>query len=185
MHAMLFVAWFSTHEVKLGNAGAESVSHSIDIQLLAQANIKPANRPVTSSQKAATSKPAEKDLTQPIRQKTTNTHSAQQDNNVITPSDQAAEAKTEKFYTLLHTAINKQKYYPVSALRMQQQGTVRISFRLFNNGDLEEVEVSQSSGYHSLDNAALLAVKSIQPFHPAAEYIASVENFQLDIIFQL
>lgn len=96
-----------------------------------------------------------------------------------------SQQNTYALYKLLYSAINQQKHYPLSALRMKQQGKVRVSFRLFNNGNLDDVEVSHSSGYRSLDNAALLAVKRIQPFHPAADYVASAKDFQLDIIFQL
>ncbi|MGD8483286.1 MAG: TonB family protein [Thioalkalispiraceae bacterium] len=100
-------------------------------------------------------------------------------------TNQQATANFDALYQLLHHAINQNKHYPLAALRMRQQGKVRVSFKLFNNGNVDALQVAQSSGYHSLDKAALLAVERIQPFQPAADYIAQVKDFQLDIIFQL
>lgn len=183
LHAIFFVAWTNTHENKTATIVAEQTNHNIDIQIVSQAETPPDIVPATKPRKPVTNKPFHKDIEQPVEKLAEKNFSAGQ--NTPTQKHEPAGDKTQILYNLLHTAINEHKYYPLSALRMQQQGKVRISFRLFNNGNLDEVEVSQSSGYHSLDNAALLAVKSIQPFHPAAEYIASVENFQLDIIFRL
>jgi len=87
--------------------------------------------------------------------------------------------------TLLYSAINANKHYPVSALRLQREGTVSIVFKLMNSGEINTLGVSRSSGYNSLDHAALIAVKRIQPFHPAKEYISNAQQFNVDVVFQL
>lgn len=183
LHAMLFVAWLynfdSYHDIEIINN-----DHSINISLIAEA----------SSRKTGTRENRQQYLKEAGRQappkKATGNTSDSPKTSVNTSQENAPAAKSHnkdsaRLYKLLYSAINQQKYYPVSALRLRQQGKVRVSFNLFNNGNLDNIIIAQSSGYHSLDNAALLAVKRIQPFHPAAEYVASVKDFQLDIIFQL
>ena len=185
LHAMLFVVW-PIHEPESFNKISES--HHIEINLTENEQHKPVQRKpepareIASIRKQETPKKqtslkkpeasqALKPSTTEERKATQPTHTKQQDNRAL--------------YKLLYSAINQQKHYPVSALRMKQQGKVRVSFKLFNNGNLDELKVSHSSGYRSLDNAALLAVKRIQPFLPAKKFIARARGFQLDIIFQL
>ena len=86
---------------------------------------------------------------------------------------------------LLHTAIDRYKFYPLSARRLRQEGTARVAFRLFVDGRIESLNIIHTSGYHSLDNAALSAVQRIQPFTPAKQYLASPEDFKVDVMFRL
>lgn len=185
LHAMLFVVWPIDEP---GSFNKISESHHIEINLTEKKQHKPVqkkpepareiasiNKTEVAKQKATLQKAEASQTSKPSttedRKATQPTHTKQQDNRAL--------------YKLLYSAINQQKHYPVSALRMRQQGKVRVSFRLFNNGNLDDLKVSHSSGYRTLDNAALLAVKRIQPFLPAEKYIARVRGFQLDIIFQL
>jgi len=46
------------------------------------------------------------------------------------------------------------------------KGTVHIKFTILSNGKVEEVEVAHSSGYETLDKAAILAIKTATPFPP-------------------
>ncbi|MCP4994086.1 MAG: TonB family protein [Gammaproteobacteria bacterium] len=88
-----------------------------------------------------------------------------------------------ELYQLLHQEIGRHKRYPLSARRRGRQGRVRVQFDLRQDGQLEEVGVSQSSGVGSLDRAALKAVKAIAPFTIAERYIDSTQRVAIEIQF--
>ena len=185
LHAMLFVVW-PIHEPESFNKISES--HHIEINLTENEQHKPVQRKPEPAREIASDNKLEIAKQQAALQKAetsqTSKPSTTEDRKLIQPNHTNRQDK-RALYKLLYSAINQQKHYPVSALRMKQQGKVRVSFKLFNNGNLDELKVSHSSGYRSLDNAALLAVKRIQPFLPAKKFIARARGFQLDIIFQL
>ena len=185
LHAMIFLVW-PVHDSKYFNKPSET--HHIEISLAEKKQHEVVKRnPETNREIASVSKPEiarQQTTLQKAETSQTSKPSTTEDRKPTEPTHTNRQDK-HALYKLLYSAINQQKHYPVSALRMKQQGKVRVSFRLFNNGNLDDVRVSHSSGYHSLDNAALLAVKRIQPFLPAKKYIARVRGFQLDIIFQL
>ena len=56
------------------------------------------------------------------------------------------------------------KFYPESAQRMEQEGSVKVSFTVTSGGSVSGVSVSSSSGFSELDNAAVQAVKNAAPF---------------------
>jgi len=85
---------------------------------------------------------------------------------------------------LLHSAIDRCKRYPLSALRLGREGTARINFRLFRDGRIDMLGLSRSSGFHALDRAALAAVQSIEPFTQASHYIPDSERFEVDVVFR-
>ena len=88
-------------------------------------------------------------------------------------------------HALLYNEINKNRRYPNSALRLQREGTVQVTFKLLKNGVVNNLIVENSSGFNSLDKAAMLAVKNIQPFYAAKRHLQEPHNFTVDIIFQL
>lgn len=59
--------------------------------------------------------------------------------------------------------IESAKRYPAQARAMHQEGRVEIHFRIQPNGQVTEVQVSQSSGIRSLDDAAVQAVQRSAP----------------------
>lgn len=56
--------------------------------------------------------------------------------------------------------------YPRNAQRLKMQGEVRVSFRLKSDGSVENVEVSQSSGFEILDEDAKALIKNTAPQFP-------------------
>ena len=174
LHAVLYVAWFYTYD---NNVSTISKKYAINISLSSEENITTSLNSNSLNIPHTKSHFVKKKLNQPLdvtavnkNTKTTATHN--KDNY-------------KEFHKLLHAAINANKHYPLSALRLNREGTVKLSFQLFKNGEINSLKVADSSGYNMLDRAALKAVKSIQPFNPARQYIASVENFILNIKFQL
>lgn len=56
--------------------------------------------------------------------------------------------------------------YPQQARQMRQQGRVKVAFTLQDDGRLSNIRLLQSSGYHSLDQAALNTLKRLGKYSP-------------------
>lgn len=65
---------------------------------------------------------------------------------------------------LLHNAIAKHQLYPATAELLQQQGMVILSFSLQISGEITHIKIVKSSGFESLDKAAVTAVQATSPF---------------------
>lgn len=69
--------------------------------------------------------------------------------------------------------IEKRKDYPYMARRRGQEGTVTVTVRLNEVGELASVQVLRSSGVAALDEAALALVRKVCPFtHNTGQMIA-------------
>jgi len=184
IHAMLFVAWSNTQNKTSASVPAQ---YTINVAL---SNARHSKASIVNRKPSQVKKitPSVKELKAIQNQKqeiasNSKISRPKQHNEISSKAKKNHELK--ELNKLLYTAINNNKRYPLSALRLSREGTVKLTFNLLKNGDINELKVINSSGYHALDSAALKAVKTIQPFIPARQYIASVENFLLDIRFQL
>ena len=186
-HAMLLLVWFNEENNETPFVSKEykiSLKLSSDSYSAASSNAIEKNniKNITENHTQNIS-----DTNTPIKKQTktssTSTNTTSSSKNIL--EVKPIQTHHKELNKLLYHAINKNKNYPISALRLSRQGTVRVSFKLLNNGNINALEIYQSSGFNSLDKAALNAVKQIQPFQPATQYIASVKEFQLDIKFQL
>lgn len=86
---------------------------------------------------------------------------------------------------LLHNAILVMQHYPASALSMKRHGTVQVGFVLQPDGTAHDIELLQSSGTSSLDQAALQAIGQASPFVGVSAYLAQDKHFSLDVVFTL
>lgn len=87
--------------------------------------------------------------------------------------------------TLLHQAIDRNKRYPQSALRMGREGLARVDFKLSPDGKIEALTIVTSSGFQALDLAAYRAVQSIAPFTAADRYLDRTQQFQVEVVFRI
>ena len=79
--------------------------------------------------------------------------------------------------------VEANKRYPSMAVRMDQQGVVMVYATLSAEGSLVDYGISSSSGYDSLDNAALKAVAASCPFSHGAGTTITISvpiHFQLN-----
>jgi protein TonB len=76
-------------------------------------------------------------------------------------------------------ASNPPPYYPASARRRAEQGTVTVRVLVGADGSVERAEISDSSGFDSLDDAALETVRSRWRFVPARHGAIAVESWVL------
>jgi protein TonB len=76
--------------------------------------------------------------------------------------------------------------YPRSALRSQQEGTVRLTVTLHRDGRIQDVQILEKSEYETLNKAATRAVKSASPYPAVPEEIASEKFlFTVPVVFKL
>ncbi|GMQ97489.1 MAG: hypothetical protein BMS9Abin15_1222 [Gammaproteobacteria bacterium] len=86
---------------------------------------------------------------------------------------------------LLRKAIDDNKYYPRAARRFGREGVTRVGFEILPEGAVRQVSIEASSGFSPLDQAAVNAVASIEPFTPAVQHLSKAERFEIDIEFQM
>jgi TonB family protein len=86
---------------------------------------------------------------------------------------------------LLHSKISEHKQYPYMARRQRREGIARVEFVLYPDGSIDEAHLVNSSRTRSLDNAAIKAVESIEPFLFARDYLQQPEAFQVDVVFNV
>ncbi len=60
--------------------------------------------------------------------------------------------------------IVKNLKYPYVARRMGWKGSVTVAFVILENGNVEAIRVTQSSGHDLLDQSVLKTVRALQPF---------------------
>lgn len=94
-------------------------------------------------------------------------------------------AEPTDLMALLHQAIDRNKRYPQSALRMGREGSTRVDFKLSPSGQIEDLNVGTSSGVQALDIAATRAVQNIAPFAAADRYLDRTQQFQVDVVFRI
>ena len=109
------------------------------------------------------------------------------DNESLASVAQATNASQQKhaILELLHKRISDNKEYPYLARRQRREGVATVAFVLHPDGTVENAHLVTSSRAASLDRAALSAVKHIEPFTVAQEYLEQSEEFQVDIKFDL
>ena len=73
--------------------------------------------------------------------------------------------------------------YPQAAWEQRQQGTVTLIIAVKPDGAVESAEVKSSSGYNTLDRAAIQHVKTRYKFLPVTT--GEMRYFEKDFVFQL
>lgn len=91
----------------------------------------------------------------------------------------------DSILSLLHASISEKKEYPYIARRQRREGVATVSFVLHPDGTIKDTHLVLSSSANTLDRAALSAVKRIEPFKPATQYLEQAETFKVDVVFSL
>jgi len=94
--------------------------------------------------------------------------------------------QTIAYKGIIHQHIESHKRYPTLAARKGLEGSVAVRFLLHRNGQVEQIQIAQSSKVSLLDEAAKLAVQTGNPFPPfpkgikeASLWIDVTVNFEL------
>lgn len=86
----------------------------------------------------------------------------------------------------VRTRIEEGRRYPLTARKLGQEGRVLVRFVIATDGGLEELELGESCGTRSLDEAALAALRAAAPFPaPPEEFFPDAAAMQIVIAFAL
>ncbi len=118
-----------------------------------------------------------------IKQKQLSTEESESTAHAVQSTN--ASKQRHAILELLHRRISDNKEYPYLARRQRREGVATVAFVLHPNGKIENTHLVTSSRAAALDRAALSAVKHIEPFTLAQEYLEHAEKFQVDIEFDL
>lgn len=99
------------------------------------------------------------------------------------PSADSVKMVTRTYLRSLKKQLEQIKDYPATAKRLKQEGTVRVRFTILADGKIEQIEVSESSRYSSLDNSAIEAVSKMQKFEPIPKLLEK-ERWRIEIPIQ-
>ena len=77
-----------------------------------------------------------------------------------------SNAQSDEDFSKVIAAVKKHKSYPNNARKMKHQGVVEVRFLLKTDGSIDELKVTKSSGFESLDNGALENVKKASSEFP-------------------
>ncbi len=93
----------------------------------------------------------------------------------VTPSRSQAEINLEKanYYQLILKKLERFKKYPSRARRRGEQGTVRLTFSLNQDGSLHSHEITKSSGSRALDREVEQLIVRASPFPPIPEIMGT------------
>ena len=84
----------------------------------------------------------------------------------------------------LHNKIQADEAYPKIATELNQTGVVELQFLLQPNGMISNLTIKTSSGYQSLDQAAINAMHMATPFVQTKTYLHKPEWFSLPVVFK-
>jgi periplasmic protein TonB len=82
------------------------------------------------------------------------------------PKPSAEEEYLDNHLSAIRDVLIKYRKYPNQALRLKQEGSASISFRLKSNGEVEDITVQSSSGYDILDSDALNLIAKTAHYFP-------------------
>lgn len=85
-----------------------------------------------------------------------------------------------EYIALLKRHIEKYKFYPKSAKRLKQEGKVKISFILSENGEIKSPRIVQGCSYKRLNKAAIKLFDRVSRFKPIPKEL-NKSSWNLDI----
>ena len=94
------------------------------------------------------------------------------------------EFKYYSYFLGLKKQIEGVWHYPRDAALRGEHGRLNLIFTISSNGDLEGIQIVHSSGYASLDNEALRAIKVASPFHPFPKSWGKLEKLNVKATFE-
>ena len=84
----------------------------------------------------------------------------------VTPSVDLEEQYLEDHLSTIRDLLVKYRKYPSQAVRLKQEGSVKVTFRLKQNGEVEDIRIVGSSGYELLDEDALKLIQKTAEYFP-------------------
>ncbi|MBN1928377.1 MAG: energy transducer TonB [Chlorobiaceae bacterium] len=99
---------------------------------------------------------------------------------------QAAPApQSGNYLSIVRSRIEAKKHYPPFARNLQQEGTVTVNVVIGADGAVVSTSLVKSSGFATLDKAALAAVRKAAPFPPPTGYGLGRISIDIPLLFRL
>lgn len=95
----------------------------------------------------------------------------------------AADFALQRFARAVRRKMESKKRYPRAAQRLGIEGSTGVRITILKDGQLEKVEVVDSSGHEILDTAALQSVRDAAPFPPIPEE-TGLDRIEMSIYFR-
>ena len=121
-----------------------------------------------------------------IEQTTTNTNAITVQHTVSVPPPPKVVSSPSPALVSGGAKCNSQ-YYPPIAVRLNQEGTTTVAVHVGADGSVTGVDIVNSSGHDSLDQAAVKCIQNAWRFKPATEGgspIASTKSYALKWVLQ-
>jgi protein TonB len=113
-------------------------------------------------------------------------NSAREQASAGTRNNRESEVELQRYNMELLAEIERAKYYPNRARRRHHEGTTTVAFIIDLKGVISNIRIEESSGYSTLDNAAVNAIQRVGQFRPLPESLGlhSME-FRVPLSFEL
>jgi len=85
----------------------------------------------------------------------------------------------------LQAFIEKNRFYPQRALRLKQEGTVKIMVTILKDGRFEKVEVIKPSSHKILDRTTQTFVSNLKSFSPLPNQNLSKQEFTVPVDYRI
>lgn len=82
------------------------------------------------------------------------------------PKQNAEEEYLDTHLSTIRDILVKYRKYPMMAVRLKQEGNVRVSFRLKENGMVEDIRIVEGSGFEMLDQDAMALIEKTASYFP-------------------
>jgi len=122
------------------------------------------------------------------------TMAAKPDVAVVRPVEQAVPIKdsgleaavASAYFAKIRSRLERNKEYPVLALRGRIEGIVTVRFIIRNDGTVASVWIAKSSGYNLLDQSAIRTVNVSAPFpYPPKTSGSGETSVSVPLIFKM
>ncbi len=101
------------------------------------------------------------------------------------PPQETPAPQSGKYLSIVRTRIETKKHYPPFARNLQHEGTVTVNVTIGTSGSIISAAIIRSSGYASLDKAALEAVRKAGPFPSPTAYGLGQMSISVPLVFRL
>ena len=102
----------------------------------------------------------------------------------LTASSRAA-SDINSYLSLIRSQIEQHKYYPHFSKKQDHEGTVFIKLDIAKDGSVVQAALLSSSGYNTLDKAALDAVRQSSPFPAPSDYGLGELSLDIPVCYML
>ena len=107
-----------------------------------------------------------------------------EDKSAYLQEKQQAESRA-RVISIIYKELQPYFSYPKQAVRRNWQGKVLLSLQVTSSGQIKRIQITKSSGYNLLDQAAIKALRRIENLPYASNWLATDIELNLPIIYKL